>query len=37
MNQGGIVEVGTPEEIKKSKNPQVRGFIYTTTKGIKGD
>lgn len=37
MSDGRIVEVGTPEEIKKSQNPVVRNFIYTTTKGIKGD
>jgi len=37
MHDGGIVEIGTPHEIKASKNPIVRGFIYTTTKGIKGD
>ena len=33
----GIVAVGTPAEIKASKNPVVRNFIYTTTKGIKGE
>ncbi|MGA2151371.1 MAG: ABC transporter ATP-binding protein, partial [Geobacteraceae bacterium] len=32
-----IVKVGTPREIKASRNPVVRGFIHTTTKGIKGD
>lgn len=37
MNMDGIVEIGTPDEIKASQNPQVRGFIYTTTKGIKGE
>ena len=37
MNQDGIVEVGTPAEIKASQNPAIRNFIYTTTKGIKGD
>ena len=37
MNQDGIVEVGTPAEIKASQNPDVRNFIYTTTKGIKGE
>lgn len=37
INQDGIVEVGTPEEIKKSENPVVRNFIYTTTKGLKGE
>ena len=34
---GEIIEVGTPAEIKGSANPTVRGFIYTTTKGIKGE
>lgn len=37
MNDGRIIEVGTPAEIKSSENPIVRGFIYTTTKGIKGE
>ncbi len=37
MHGGKIIEVGTPAEIKSSDNPTVRGFIYTTTKGIKGD
>jgi phospholipid/cholesterol/gamma-HCH transport system ATP-binding protein len=37
MHDGKIVEVGTPEEIKKSENPIIRNFIYTTTKGLKGD
>lgn len=37
MHAGGIVEVGTPADIKASQNPLVRSFIYTTTKGIKGD
>lgn len=37
MHGGSIVEVGTPREIKRSENPVVRGFIYTTTKGIRGD
>jgi phospholipid/cholesterol/gamma-HCH transport system ATP-binding protein len=36
INDGRIVEVGTPEEIKASQNAIVRGFIHTTTKGIKG-
>jgi len=36
MHGGSIVEVGTPREIKLSENPIVRGFIYTTTKGIRG-
>lgn len=37
MHGGRIVEVGTPREIKQSQNPVVRGFIYTTTKGIRGE
>lgn len=37
INPEGIVEVGTPEQIKASQNPLVRSFIYTTTKGLKGD
>jgi phospholipid/cholesterol/gamma-HCH transport system ATP-binding protein len=37
MHGGRIVEVGTPREIKQSENPIVRGFIYTTTKGIRGE
>ena len=37
MHDGKVVEIGSPEEIKKSKNPIVRKFIYTTTKGIKGE
>lgn len=37
INQGGIVEIGTPAQIKASQNPLVRNFIYTTTKGIKGE
>ena len=38
MIQGGeIVEIGTPAEIRMSKNPIVRSFIYTITKGIKAD
>jgi phospholipid/cholesterol/gamma-HCH transport system ATP-binding protein len=36
MHDGEIIEIGTPEEIKKSKNPLVRRFLYTTTKGIQG-
>lgn len=35
ISGGKIEEVGTPEEIKASQNPVVKGFIYTTTKGIK--
>jgi len=37
LNEGRIVEIGTPEEIKASQNPAIRKFIYTTTKGIKGE
>jgi len=37
MHGGTIVEVGTPSEIKRSQNPIVRSFIYTTTKGIRGE
>lgn len=37
INPEGIVEIGTPAEIKASQNPVVRKFIYTTTKGIKGE
>jgi phospholipid/cholesterol/gamma-HCH transport system ATP-binding protein len=37
MHGGRIVEVGTPSEIKASSNPIVTSFIYTITKGIKGD
>lgn len=34
MHDGGVVEIGTPREIKSSQNPIVKRFIYTTTKGI---
>jgi len=37
MDGGRIVAIGTPDEIKKSQNPVVRNFIYTTTKGIQGE
>lgn len=37
MHGGTIVEIGTPAEIKRSQNPIVKGFIYTTTKGIRED
>jgi phospholipid/cholesterol/gamma-HCH transport system ATP-binding protein len=37
MHDGRIVEIGTPQQIKQSQNPIVRSFIYTTTKGIKGE
>ena len=37
MHGGEIAEIGTPEQIKRSQNPIVRNFIYTTTKGIKGE
>lgn len=34
MQDGEIIAIGTPDEIKKSRNPIVRKFLYTTTKGI---
>ena len=37
MHGGSVVEIGTPREIKRSENPIVRGFIYPTTKGIRGE
>ncbi len=37
MSPEGVVEIGTPAQIKASQNPTVRNFIYTTTKGIKGE
>jgi len=37
ISGGQIIEIGTPQEIKASRNPVVRNFIYTTTKGIKGE
>jgi phospholipid/cholesterol/gamma-HCH transport system ATP-binding protein len=37
IHDGRIVEIGAPSEIKTSRNPIVKGFIFTTTKGIKGD
>lgn len=37
MHGGKIIEIGAPAQIKKSENPIVKGFIYTTTKGIRGD
>lgn len=37
MHDGKIIEIGTPMEIKNSQNPIVKGFIHTTTKGIKGE
>jgi phospholipid/cholesterol/gamma-HCH transport system ATP-binding protein len=36
INDGRIIEVGTPSEIKKSENPAIKKFLYTTTKGIAG-
>jgi phospholipid/cholesterol/gamma-HCH transport system ATP-binding protein len=36
MHGGEVIAIGTPDEIKKSQNPIVRNFIYTTTKGIQG-
>jgi len=35
ISEGGILEVGTPAEIKASENALVKAFIYTTTKGIR--
>src|SRR6185369_5451368 len=35
ISGGRIVEIGTPAEIKASKNPVVMAFVNTTTKGIK--
>lgn len=35
ISGGRIEEVGTPAEFKASDNPVVKGFINTTTKGIK--
>lgn len=35
MHEGEIIEIGTPDELRESKNPLVRRFLYTTTKGIK--
>ena len=37
MHDGGVVAIGTPDEIKQSQNSIVRNFIYTTTKGIQGE
>jgi len=37
INDGRIVEIGSPMQIKASQNPVVKRFIYTTTKGIKGE
>ena len=37
MHDGRIIEVGTPQQFKASQNPIVKGFIFTTTKGIKGE
>jgi phospholipid/cholesterol/gamma-HCH transport system ATP-binding protein len=37
IDDGRIIEVGTPAEIKASQNPIVKRFIFTTTKGIKGE
>ncbi|HQB39045.1 MAG TPA: ABC transporter ATP-binding protein [Deltaproteobacteria bacterium] len=34
MHEGRIIQVGTPDDIVNSKNPLVRRFISTTTKGI---
>ena len=37
MHDGQVIAIGAPEEIKKSQDPLVRKFIYTTTKGIQGE
>jgi phospholipid/cholesterol/gamma-HCH transport system ATP-binding protein len=37
MDDGRIIEIGSPTEIKASQNPVVKRFIFTTTKGIKGE
>ena len=37
IHDGEIIAIGTPDEIKQSQNPIVRNFVYTTTKGIKGE
>lgn len=34
MHQGEIVEIGTPAQIRASRDPIVQRFIRTTTKGI---
>lgn len=34
MHGGEIIEIGTPAQIKQSRNPLVQKFIYTTTKGL---
>jgi phospholipid/cholesterol/gamma-HCH transport system ATP-binding protein len=34
MHEGRIIEIGTPDAIRESSNPQVQRFIRTTTKGI---
>ncbi|WP_305041100.1 ABC transporter ATP-binding protein [Geoalkalibacter sp.] len=36
IHEGRIIEIGTPAELKASENPNVKNFIYTTTKGITG-
>jgi phospholipid/cholesterol/gamma-HCH transport system ATP-binding protein len=36
IHEGRILEVGTPAELKASEDPNVKKFIYTTTKGITG-
>jgi phospholipid/cholesterol/gamma-HCH transport system ATP-binding protein len=37
MHDGEVIAIGTPDEIRNSKDPLVRRFIYTTTKGLKGE
>ena len=36
LHEGQLVEVGTPEQIRRSTNPVVRAFITTQTKGMGG-
>jgi phospholipid/cholesterol/gamma-HCH transport system ATP-binding protein len=37
ISEGRIIEKGTPQQIKASQDPVVRKFLYTTTKGVKGE
>jgi len=37
MHDGEVIALGTPDEIRNSQDPLVRRFIYTTTKGLKGN
>ena len=36
LHEGRLVEVGTPEQLRRSTNPVVRAFITTQTKGMGG-